>query len=268
MTDVLGWEEANTAELYAWLASQKLGKHDMYLAPWEILGEYAALDADATWQLWTYLMSVIDSKLPPEVGTTLLDYHKQDVITEINLLIEQQIKGMVINLDKLRAYELKLEGLINTELLKFLEHPEIAPLIEELRQTQLAELQASQVEQYTKTGAIAKRWESQQLKYQQTLNAPTWEIFNVDSPKQLVWLFYDKLKFPVQRETPKGEPSVDTKALPYFGEPGKILQTYRKLRDKLKFVVATINVQTNGVLHPSMTMAGTSTGRCSGGNQA
>jgi DNA polymerase I-like protein with 3'-5' exonuclease and polymerase domains len=239
----------------------------MHLAPWDILGKYAALDAEATLQLYDYLKEVVNTKLPADVASVLWDYTNNDVLTEIYLLIEQQIEGMTINNEKLALFSASLEHQIAAELDAFLTHEKVAPIIEELRQTKLRELDTVTIEQFTKTGTVAKRWEVQQLKRQAIIDATPGQIFNSDSPKQLAWLFYDKLRYKVQRSTEKGEPSVDNKALPYFGEPGKILGKYRKLRDKLKFVTATQNVQRNGVLHPSMTMSGTATGRLAGGNK-
>jgi DNA polymerase I-like protein with 3'-5' exonuclease and polymerase domains len=266
-TDILGWPETNTGDLYKWLAEHKYGKGDMHLAPWNILGKYAALDAEATLQLYDYLKEAINTKLPQDVASILWDYTNNDVLTEIHLLIEQQIEGMTINMEKLADYAKELEGHIDAELRAFLTHEKIAPILESLKQAKLDEMSSVVIEKFTKTGSIAKRWETHEQKKQELAAAPIDVVFNADSPKQLAWLFYDKLKYKVQRSTEKGEPSVDNKALPYFGEPGKILSNYRKLRDKLKFVTATQNVQRNGTLHPSMTMSGTATGRLAGGNK-
>jgi DNA polymerase I-like protein with 3'-5' exonuclease and polymerase domains len=268
MVDVLGWEEQNTDELYEWLKANNLKKGDMHLAPFATLGHYNALDADATYQLYKYLLEVINTKLPAEIRDTVIEYHRQDSLTMIDLLIEQQIQGIQINEVKLAAYEQKLLKQIEQLRDQFLSLPEVAGALSVLRAAQRLELHHAVPEQWTKTGAVAKRYEAWQRKCEEFDAQPNHELFNVDSPKQLVWLFIDQLGYKTPRTTEKGDASVDNKALGSLGEPGKVLAKYRKLRDKLKFVVAIQNIHHDGILHPSLTMAGTATGRCSGGNQA
>jgi DNA polymerase I-like protein with 3'-5' exonuclease and polymerase domains len=266
MTDVLGWPEQNTEELYTWLKEHKYTKSQMSLAPWEILGKYAALDADATWYLYKYLQEVIE-QLPVNLREVFWDYHKQDVLTEVRLLIEQQVGGMTINLKKLDEYDRRLCEQIEALRRQFLNHEKIVPIMKGLKESQLAALVAIEPPRLTKAGVPTKRWESWTKRVEELMAAEPNSLFNIDSPKQLAWLFYTKLGFKVQRTTDKGDPSVDNKSLPYFDEVGFPLIRYRKLRDKLKFVTATRNVQIDGVLHPSMTMSGTVTGRLAGGNR-
>ncbi len=265
MTDVLGWDEPNTAELYAWLKANKLGKHDMAQAPWEILGKYCALDSSATVQLHEILLKVIEG-LPKDVGANLLDYMEKEVKTELNLLVEQQIKGVTINLEKLDTYGVKLNQQIEELANEFLSQPKVVEAVNELRIATINQLEAIKIEQFTKTGKVAKRWEAHQEKINEMSNLHIRELFNIDSPAQLAWLFYTKLKYKVERTTKKGAPSVDSKSLPYFDKYGEILIKYRKLRDRLKFVDATRNVQRDRVLHPTFKIAGTVSGRLSGGN--
>lgn len=265
MTDVLGWDEPNTAELYAWLKANKLGKFEMAKAPWEILGPYCALDSSATIQLHEILQKAV-SDLPSEVAGNIKDYLEKEVKTEINLLIEQQIKGVCINTKKLDLYSTELNQQIKALEQQFMSQPKVAAAILDLRIANIKELQDVVIEQFTKTGTVAKRWEAHQAKIKAMETLPSEELFNIDSPKQLAWLMYEKLKYKVGRTTEKGEPSVDSKSLPYFDEYGQILIKYRKLRDRLKFVTAANNVQINGVYHPTFKLAGTVSGRLAGGN--
>jgi DNA polymerase I-like protein with 3'-5' exonuclease and polymerase domains len=268
MVDVLGWEEQNTDELYTWLSSNNLKKGDMHLAPFSLIGPYNALDADATYQLYKYLVEVLNSRFIPEIRDTIIEYHRQDSLTMIDLLIEQQIAGIHVNLEKLATYEQKLILNITRLRDKFLELDEVQLPLQYLRRTQIDHLTAAEPERLTKTGVRTKRHEAWERKCQELRDLPDHELFNVDSPKQLIWLLVDQLGYKTPRVTEKGDASVDNKSLSSLGEPGRVLARYRKLRDKLKFVTAIQNIQQDGILHPSLTMAGTSTGRMSGGNQA
>jgi hypothetical protein len=265
MTDILGWDEPNTAELYSWLAENKLGKAEMSKAPWEILGPYAALDADATWQMFKYLSSVIQS-LPIPIQEAMIDCQRGDIVNEINLVVEQQIIGMQVNLQKLAILRAKLEEQILGHRDNFLTQPRVVAVLTGLRDRAIATLEQAEPEKLTKTGSVAKRWESWSVKLAELKVQPAHELFNIDSPKQLAWLLYQELGYKVVTRTEKGDPSVDNKSLIIFGELGDILRKYRKLRDKLKFVSSLEEVQIRGVFHPTMRISGTITGRASGGN--
>ncbi|MCP4712249.1 MAG: DNA polymerase I [Planctomycetes bacterium] len=95
------------------------------------------------------------------------------------------------------------------------------------------------------------------------------EKFNINSPKQLRELFYDRLMLPVLKKTPKGEPSTDADTLERLAKehdlPAKIID-YRELA-KLKgtYVDALpklIDPQT-GRIHTSYNQTVTPTGRLS-----
>ncbi len=272
MVAVLGWAEPNTAKLDEWLKERKLDKSSMSQAPWEILGPYAALDADATYQLYVALMKDA-KKLPRELYENLVEYHQQDCINAINLLVEQQLAGLPVNLPKLNAYSREKIVQIEAERLVFFAHQDIRPIIESLKCAKIQEHLASRPEEKTKTGTTTvrfKKWK-EELPWLESLLPH--EVFNIDSPKQLCWLFYTRLGYPVKKRNkptklnPVGGPSVDNEVLPQFGEVGGILARYRKLRDALKFATSLSNVQVDGIFHPSVTFAGAVTGRCSGGNQ-
>ncbi len=62
------------------------------------------------------------------------------------------------------------------------------------------------------------------------------EEFNLDSPKQLLEVLYEKLKLPVLKKTPKGQPSTNEETLQRLSEEyelPKIILQYRTLA-KLK----------------------------------
>jgi hypothetical protein len=96
MVDLLGWDEPNDFDLMGWLKRNGFRKGEMAKAPWELLGKYNALDAGATHQLYNYLTSVL---LQHEWGTLVWNYHQQEYLGEVNLLIWQQFEGMTLDME-------------------------------------------------------------------------------------------------------------------------------------------------------------------------
>ena len=95
------------------------------------------------------------------------------------------------------------------------------------------------------------------------------EEFNMDSPKQLVEILYNKLDLPVFKKTPKGQPSTNEGTLQRLAEQfelPKIIIEYRRLA-KLKstYTDSLINIQhpITKRIHTSYQQAVTSTGRLS-----
>ena len=95
------------------------------------------------------------------------------------------------------------------------------------------------------------------------------EEFNIDSPKQLVEILYNKLDLPVLKKTPKGQPSTNEGTLQRLAEQfdlPKIIIEYRGLA-KLKstYTDSLINIQhpITKRIHTSYQQAVTSTGRLS-----
>ena len=95
------------------------------------------------------------------------------------------------------------------------------------------------------------------------------EEFNMDSPKQLVEILYNKLDLPVLKKTPKGQPSTNEDTLQRLAEEydlPKIIIEYRGLA-KLKstYTDSLINIQhpVTRRIHTSYQQAVTSTGRLS-----
>ena len=95
------------------------------------------------------------------------------------------------------------------------------------------------------------------------------EEFNMDSPKQLVEILYNKLNLPVLKKTPKGQPSTNEDTLQRLAEEydlPKVIIEYRGLA-KLKstYTDSLINIQhpVSKRIHTSYQQAVTSTGRLS-----
>ncbi len=95
------------------------------------------------------------------------------------------------------------------------------------------------------------------------------EEFNLDSPKQLLQILYEKLGLPVLKKTPKGQPSTNEDTLQRLSEEyelPKIILQYRTLA-KLKstYTDSLINIENPKTkrIHTSYQQAVTSTGRLS-----
>tara|TARA_Y100001958_G_scaffold64961_1_gene43624 strand:- start:420 stop:1835 length:1416 start_codon:yes stop_codon:yes gene_type:complete len=95
------------------------------------------------------------------------------------------------------------------------------------------------------------------------------EEFNLDSPKQLLEILYEKQGLPVLRKTPKGQPSTNEETLQRLSEEyelPKIILQYRTLA-KLKstYTDSLINIENPDTqrIHTSYQQAITSTGRLS-----
>lgn len=259
MKNILGWPESNEQDLYDWLKENGHKKSEMSLAPFEILGNYNALDAAATWQLYKYLRSVM---FQYGWGETLWEYHQKDFMGEISLLIEQQFSGMHIDVDKLREYRKYLTNKVIERSQDILQHPKVAPWIDLYNSIAVKNIEDQEPEEFTKTGKVAARW----LKWKEKLEiAKDTQHFNLASTASLSWLLYDRMKFPVLVSSEKGAPAVNKKAVAQMGEIGRLIIKYREVRDELKFVESAIALQVDGVFHPQMKSIGTITGRLGGG---
>lgn len=259
MTELLGWPESNETDLYGWLKDNKLKAKDMAQAPWDVLGKYNVLDAAATWQLYKYLRSFIEEN---NWEAQILKFHKEDFRNLMELLIEQQIGGMHIDLKGLEDFDKKLEAEIEEKRQEFLNHGEVKSHVQYYQSVIIEEIEKAMPPQYTKKGEVTARY----TKWQERLAAANSRIdFNIDSPKQLQWLFYERLFYDCPIKTDKGVTSVGKKAFPHLGHLGKLMKQYRELRDRRKFVTALTNVQRDGILYPTVKPHGTVTGRCSGG---
>jgi hypothetical protein len=263
MPDVLGWPESNEQELYDWLSANKLPKSAMAQAPWEILGPYNALDASATWQLYKYFKEVCFTH---GWRSSVLDFHREDFGTLMKLLVEQQLAGMPLDMERVALVDTALEMAADAKRTEFLERPEVAPHIRYYQEC-VVEAFAKKLDtipKHTKTGKVASRWLKAKAKLE---DAEKRLDFNVDSTKDMSWLMFDRLRYKTPIVTDKGAPSVGVKSFPHFGELGQLLQDYRKLRDRRKFLVSLQDVQQDGVLYPTVKVHGTVTGRASGGRE-
>jgi DNA polymerase I-like protein with 3'-5' exonuclease and polymerase domains len=287
MTEILGWPEPNTEDLYAWLKERKLPKGQMWQAPPDILGRYCALDTSATYDLYRYFETFYQ-RFPD-----LARYHREEFLTLVELTIQQNIGGLQIDRSKLIRYRTQLALDIDAAATAVLEHPDVKPCVELWNMWRAVDWWDRQPPKFNKDGkTVAKRWSN--WKDREAVVTTT-NHFNIKSKKHLGWLFYDNLcsvqvtkqpktgnnkptfwdrgeaevtygenKFTVHL-TNKGGLPIDKSVLPQFGEVGKLLVKYNDLDKKLSFVNACLAVSSSGTLHPNFKVPGTVTGRLSGG---
>lgn len=270
MVEILGWPLQNDRDLLMWLKENGLGKSDMAQAPWEILGPYNALDAAATFQLWQEF-KLIMARYP--WGQTLMEYHQQEFLCEVGLLIESQFAGLSLDIERLDTLDISLENKINGYLQEFMELPKVVEYRDHLRNCAITTMSETEPNEVLKDGkTISKNWLAWCVRME---NIKVAEHFNIDSPSQLVGFFHKFLAYKVVEYTkpPKKpgkkpfvpKPSVGKRCLPFFEEYGEILIKYRLERDRRKFVKSLKAAQFNGRLHPRFKTPGTLTGRLSGG---
>lgn len=332
--DVLGWADTNEKELDLWLLENgfiantkkysheesgqppepgaRLGaylwmpsladgegrwaspqKGEMWRAPVDILGHYACLDADSTYLLYTQVLIPCLDRF-----AALKAYCAPDVYAAyIYTLIRQQLRGILIDREKLENYAASLRILITELKQAFLVHPDIAPIIAEYNAGKAAEHLAKEPEKflkqkapppeparYKKDGKESKAWtnwcammqDGERWKPVVSKNWEKWwaahlelrdaQLFNLDSGPQKQWLFYEKLKHPVLLRTDTEQPAVDERALKMMGEPGRLLVNHNEKVKELSYVDAClgkIRADTQAV-HPGVRVPGTLTGRLAG----
>jgi DNA polymerase-1 len=146
-------------------------------------------------------------------------------------------------------------------LLKTLEYPMLKSLLRV--ETNGAKINTSMLAEYSKELGLKID------KLSKTAFKMAGEEFNMDSPKQLVEILYNKLELPVLKKTPKGQPSTNEDTLQRLAEEyelPKVIIQYRGLA-KLKstYTDSLINIQHPDTkrIHTSYQQAVTSTGRLS-----
>jgi hypothetical protein len=290
MTDILGWSAPNNEKLNAWLKERRLKTGDMWQAPPDILGQYCALDTIATYHLYEYLRSV-SAKWP-----NLWQFHTDYTMPIIRTTIDQQLRGIKMNVAKLTCYRDELAEKEAELLAEFMGHDSVARAVAEYNQAKRDAHAAKEPPTRNKTGVHSQRWFWWKKRHDEYA---TKNFFKVSSKKDLRWLFFEKIfetkivrphkpavkgqkrnftdigQFSVLVDgkwtiplslTNGGDMAVDKKVLPHLGHLGKLLLQREKIVTELKFVKATLDLSAQtGKLHVSMKVPGTLTGRCSGG---
>ena len=195
--------------------------------------------------------------------SALHDYHKRLYLTEVKLLVEQQVRGLFVNQDLLRACRASLEESITSSMKSFLDHPLVAPHIAEYNKEVRRAWEAAQPAKFLKDGVtVSKRWEAWRDREQRWMAD---NGFNPNSKQQLAWVFFDRLGFTPPAMTETGRPAVNRKVLPALGEPGKLLSKYNLYIKRRGYVDAVIAKSArDGLIHPQFNSVGTVTRRLGG----
>ena len=310
MRDVLGWAETNESGIHTWLCENghtrqvrnepaagfyptgdgRWGSPDlgeMWRVPPEILGHYAALDADACWQLWTYALRPCLDRfhvLRDWVLTTYMPY--------MLLLMEQKARGMLVDRAALEAYQAELAAEVKVGLAAISNRPDVLPHLQRWNAEELARLAGEEPprllasaarpapKRLTRKGeptAAFLKWEKDQSTPSARWTAWQWkhsglaaqaaqlQLFNWSSGKQKAWLFYESMRFPVLRRTESSQPATDEDALKGMGSLGAELIDLFAKQKVGQFCEQVLSLLTDSnTLHPSFRIPGTVTGRLSG----
>lgn len=328
MVDLLGWPESNEAGIEEWLVQHKYvttiskvpkpghlpfdngkgtarwarpDKGEMHRVPVSILGPYACMDADACWQMWTYVLEPCLKAFP-----VLRDYVLDWYPTYMKLLIEQKRRGILIDAPALDLYKKELELALQIGYSALSGMPEVESCIsdwnaactqkvaqQEPPRYEPIQLPGKEPQRLTKGGSISKswtRWDAKRaaaeelqarpelrpctyrwLKWEARMeavvaNAAALTLFNWNSGKHRAWLFYDKLGHKVLVKTKKGgKPATSGDALLGFGAPGKVLSELQDKEKVRQFCEQTLSLLTHAdTIHPGFRVPGTLTGRLSG----
>jgi DNA polymerase-1 len=194
------------------------------------------------------------------VGTASKQINFSQVKIPVATFYASEDADITLRLFNLLNDRLKTEKKL-IHLLKTIEYPMLESLIKV--ETNGAKIDAKMLAEYSKELGLKAAGLSQKA------FKMAGEEFNIDSPKQLVEVLYNKLELPILKKTPKGQPSTNEDTLQRLAEEyelPKIIIEYRTLA-KLKstYTDSLINIQhpeTNRI-HTSYQQAVTSTGRLS-----
>jgi DNA polymerase I-like protein with 3'-5' exonuclease and polymerase domains len=253
--DVLGWPDSGKDEMTAALKERKLGKGDMWQLPPDLVGRYCAADADAAWQLHTYLMCVA-AQWP-----SLVDYHQRVFLTEVKLLALQHMRGIEIDPERKTYCQTTLQTALETSMSKFKTHELVAPHLAAYEAEARQKWLAAEPPKTTQAGTETKRWAGWKAKE----GGLAERSFNVNSKPQLADLFYTKMGLTCTKFTETNKRQIDRKVLPSLGEPGKILTLYNKYKKQEGYLNRIIQrSERDGCVHPQFNSCGTVTTRLGG----
>ncbi len=326
--DLLGWQTRGDYELAEWLCTNgyyknpnsyknttpeerrqlfldgklRAEKGEMWRAPAEILGYYCGLDAYSTYKLYTDVF--LPSTQAHKWQDRFWSYHST-FIANVRALVEQFLAGIRIDSTRLQEYSEKLVTLVQDARTAFIQHPEIAPHLEQYRAGRIQKLLEREPEKYnkrktvgqepvryTKKGEVSKTWERWHEKKLAIESGEldkisgSWQdwkarldkmeqddLFNLNSTPLRQWLFYEALAYPIVTRTLKGTPETGKKALKAWGEHGKLLKHYNDLEKERQIVASTLGVihvhdaQSGDTrIHPQFKAPGTFTCRLAGGS--
>ncbi len=294
--NLLGWDAKGDVELDESLIDlgfyresgkkgqrvKKAMKGEMWRSPFNTLAKYCMYDSGSTLQLFDKIFEPPMQKFP-----MLWDYHEGALIRTIQELIDQQIRGLRIDVPGMTQSKQDIEKTIADLSKKFYTLPEVVPFLEKWRSEKIAKINIPT--KLTKTGKLTVAYKKYSLKVSALLLDPTYG-FNLASDKQVRWLFYDnmytyktrseeffgreKVTYILQGSqgevelpgTESGASPVDKNALPHFGEAGAILKEIAGHTKVLEYINSYLDLLVEDRLHPGWKVPGTLTDRVSGAN--
>lgn len=257
--ELLGWGETNKAVLADALKTAGLTKAEMWKLPVDILGHYCAIDAEAHYQVLEELLTQCSKA---EWGEAVLDYHTRLYMTEVKLLAEQQLRGLLIDQELIHDCHTDLLSQIHASKEAFLTHPLVAPHIAEAQARARDAWMASRPPRWTAQLIQSKNYERWAAREAKAIESGS---FNINSKPQLADLFYAKLGHKIAKYTATGKPVVDRKVLPYLGEPGKLLSNYNLYLKRRGYVERIIERSAGtGIAHPQFNSMGAVSTRLGG----
>lgn len=267
-------------------------KSEMWRAPSEILGKYCVLDAEACYLLYTKVLEPVARKFP-----ALQEYHSANFLPLVRVLTEQTHRGILVNRSGMEAHLSHLSGEIEQLTEEFRYLPDVVPHIKGWEAKRKAEhlvkepsrfldkKGGEEPKRFKKDGGESKSWlKWKTLAEEPPQERPNWTKwknkldrisagdepafrFNLNSDKQMRWLFFDCLGYEPHLFTPSGQPALDESALGLLGEPGKLLQKRNERQKEREYNEAYIELLTpENTIHPKFRTPGTVTGRLSGNN--
>lgn len=284
--NILGWTDSNEHDLSEWLCVNgfykgvrrvdesaevlrnlyregklKPEKGEMWRAPFDIIGKYCCLDAEACYLLYTQILKPVSSKFP-----ALEEWFHKDFMHLIKQLIEQKVHGMMVDREGLRLYGEDLRIDIDALSKKFMADPRVTKAAAEIELEMRREIFDNPPTQFVKSGKVHKNYEKWLARCELIDSGGMPEYnFNIQSGTQIRKLFYDKLKYPAEIFTEGGEPAVSIKAMKKMGDIGALLVERADRFKALGYVTAYLELtEGRGTMHPSFRAPGTVTGRLSG----
>jgi len=137
MKDLLGWPDTNERALDQWLIyngytkgsskDPKPDKGEMWRVPFEIMQKYAALDAQATRDIYYEVLVPAMEKWPD-----VLPFHTTATIALYKLIIEARKEGITVDVDRLEKWKAHLERTRDEAAEKFTYESEATSHIEEV----------------------------------------------------------------------------------------------------------------------------------------
>ena len=240
---LLGWHESNAKELeeYVTRLGGKLSNGDHYLAPLHILGKYAALDTQSTWECYELLA--------PEMDRLAYWDYLEWLQTYGTFLTETTRQGTAVD---------------HTQLARARNHyvKELDRLNDQLREVcakEIAEIEAVWHQ------AKIKDYVMEHAKQAYLANPDRWERFNVRSGPQKAKLFHEKLGFPVLETTAKGAPKTDRATYERINHPAaRLMMRLSEVEKSREFADGYLEHVVNGRIHFPHNWCGTVTGRLAG----